>query len=140
MRSAISVNCSNGNSVGTQGRWSRAAGSGRPASTAGSLVLGSGLLLLVKNALMQVADDHVGQTLVVHEEPLADRVGILLGDLDRLLERILGGEAAVDKPFYAPDPILDDLALLFQIGLGARIAVPRHDRLDIERFDALPCR
>src|ERR1700730_6792869 len=123
MRSAISVNCSNGNSVGTQGRWSRAAGSGRPASTAGSLVLGSGLLFLVKNALVQVADDHVGQPLVVHEEPLPDRVGILLGDLDRLLERVLGGEAAVDKPFDAADPVLDDLALLLQVGLRGRVAV-----------------
>src|SRR5947209_1090611 len=48
---------------------------------------GSGyLLFLVQDALVEVAHDHPGQPFVVDEEALADRVGVLLGDLERLLQ------------------------------------------------------
>jgi len=69
--------------------------------------------------------------------PLADRVGVLLGDLERFLEDLVGGEAAVDEALYISDPILDDLTLLLQIGLGAGIAVPGDDGFDVERLNAL---
>ena len=40
---------------------------------------------------MQVAHDHARQALVVHEEALADRVGVLFGDLDRLFQDLVSG-------------------------------------------------
>jgi hypothetical protein len=36
-------------------------------------------LLLIEDAAVQVVHDHVGQPLIVHEQALADRVGVLLG-------------------------------------------------------------
>src|SRR5580704_7525066 len=70
------------------------------------------------------------------EETLADRVGVLFGDLERLLQDLVGAEAAIDEPLDIADPVLDDLALLLQVGLGAGLAVPGYDRLDIQRLDA----
>ena len=95
------------------------------------------LLLLLQDALVEVAHDHPGQPFVMDEEALADRIGVLLGDLERLLQDLVGAEAAIDKPLDIADPVLDDLALLLQIGLGAGLAVPGDDRLDIERLDTL---
>src|SRR5215472_2347139 len=87
-----------------------------------------------EDALVQVADDHTGQPLVVDEEALADRVGVLLGDLERLFQDLVGSETAIDETLDIADPILDDLRLLLEIRLGARVAVPGDDGLDIERL------
>src|SRR6266436_3863367 len=70
------------------------------------------------------------------EQTLPNGIGILLDDLERLLQDLVGAEAAVDEPLDIPDPVLDDLALLLQVGLGAGLAVPGYDRLDIQRLDA----
>ena len=70
------------------------------------------LLFSLDDALVNVVDDHAGQPLVMDEEALADRVGVLLGDLDRLLEDLFGAKAAVDKALDIADPILDNLPLL----------------------------
>ena len=86
---------------------------------------------------MQVTDDHAGQPFIMDEEALADRIGVLLGDRKRLLQDFIGGEAAIDEALDIADPVLDDLALLLQIGLGAGFAVSGNDGLDVERRDAL---
>src|SRR5260370_21846833 len=49
------------------------------------------LPLLFQNALMEVADDHAGQPLIMDEHALADRIGVLLGDIERLLHNFVGG-------------------------------------------------
>src|SRR6516162_3489127 len=95
------------------------------------------LLLFVQDALVQVVDDHAGQPLIVDKEALADRIGILLSNFQRLLKDLLGGQAAIDKALDIADPILDNLPLLLQISLGEGVAVAGDDGLDIERFDAL---
>ena len=84
---------------------------------------------------MQVAHDQPGQALVKHEQALADRVRVLAGDRDRPLQDLVRLDAAIDIGLDKPDPVLDDLRLLAQIILAARLAMPRHDRLDIERRD-----
>ena len=58
------------------------------------------------------------------EQALADRVGVLLGDFERLLQDLVGAEATVDKALDIADPVLDDLALLLQVSLRAGLAVP----------------
>src|SRR5438552_1426086 len=98
------------------------------------------LLLLVQNTLMEVADDHAGQPLIVDEEALADRIRVLLRDLERCLEDLVGAETAVDEPLDRADPVFDNLPLFFEIGLGAGLAVAGDHCLDIERFDALQSR
>src|SRR6516165_3270079 len=103
----------------------------------GPLLSGRRLLFLVEDALVQVVDDHAGQPFVMDEEPLADRVGVLLGDLDRLFQDLVGGKAAIDEALDIADPILDDLPLFVQIGLGAGITVPRDNGLDVESYDAV---
>src|SRR6202035_2292312 len=69
------------------------------------------LPLLFQDALVEVAHDHPGQPFVMDEETLADRVGVLLGNLERLLQDLVGAEAAIDEPLDIADPVLDDLAL-----------------------------
>src|SRR6516162_4401397 len=97
---------------------------------------GGRLLLLFEDALVQIADDHAGEPLVVDKEALTDRVGVLFGDLNRLLQDLVGGKAAIDEALDIADPIFDDLPLFLQIALGAGVAVPGNDGLDVERFDA----
>src|SRR5690242_6281098 len=67
------------------------------------------LLLLVQDALVEVAHDHPGEPFVMDEEALADRVGVLFGDVERLLQDLVGAKAAVDEPLDTADPVLDDL-------------------------------
>src|SRR5690348_18488989 len=95
-----------------------------PANSRGDDLAGACLLLLLQDALVQVADDHAGQPLVMDEEALADRVGILLHDIERLFQDFVGAEAAIDKALDIADPVFDDLTLLLQIRLGAGLAVP----------------
>src|SRR5579884_1786065 len=102
----------------------------------GTLAWLSGLLPL-SDALVQVADDHSGQALVVHEQALPDRIGVLLRHRDRLAKNVVRLDAAVDVALDEADPVLDDLRLFAQIFLAARVAVARHDRLDVERPDLL---
>src|SRR6516225_5621636 len=78
-----------------------------------------------------------GRLLLFVQDALADRIGILLSDFQRLLKDLLGGQAAIDKALDIADPILDNLPLLLQISLGTGVAVAGDDGLDIERFDAL---
>src|SRR5215471_5482405 len=92
------------------------------------------------DAAMQVVDDQPGQPLVVDKEALADRVRVLPGYRDRLLEDLVRPDAALDKAPDIADPVLDDLRLLPEVGLAARLAVARHDRLGVERLDVFQCR
>src|SRR5690242_849136 len=94
-------------------------------------------LRFVEDALVEVADDHAGQPLIVDEEALADRIGILLGDFERLFEDLVRGHPAIDEALDIADPVLDDLALLFEVRLGAGVAMTGDDGLDVERLDAL---
>src|SRR5665213_1613083 len=94
-------------------------------------------LLFLADAAVKVVDDHTGQPLVVHEEALADRIGILLGHRDFLAQDFFRADAAVDKALDVTDPVLDDLRLVLQIRLGTLLAVTRHDGVGVERLDAL---
>jgi len=48
----------------------------------------------------------------MNEEPLPDRIRILLGDLEWLLQHLVGGYPAIHEPLDITDRVLDDLALL----------------------------
>ena len=72
---------------------------------------------------MQIVHDQAGQALVMDEETLADRVGILLRYRDRRLQDLLRPDPAIDLGFDKADPVLDDLRLLLQIGFAAGLAV-----------------
>src|SRR6516164_1640689 len=98
---------------------------------------GDGLLLLLQDTLVEVADNHPRQPLIMDEEALTDRIGILASYFERLFQDFVGGKAAIDKSLDIADPIFNDLALLFKIGLAAGFAMSRYDRLHIERFDTL---
>src|ERR1051325_8468029 len=81
---------------------------------------------LLENALVEIAHDEARQSFVMREEPLADGIGILLRHGDRLFQRVFGAQPAIDEALDEADPILDDLGLLFQIGLAARLTMARH--------------
>src|SRR6202163_270991 len=93
---------------------------------------GSRALFLLEDALVQIVDDQPGQALVMHEQTLADRVGVLPGHRHRFLQDLLGADAALDITLDEADPVLDDLRLFLQIGLAAGLAVAGDDRLDVE--------
>src|SRR4051794_37372443 len=84
---------------------------------------GSRPLFALENARVQVVNDQTGQPLVMYEQPLADRIGVLLRNWDRLLQDLLGADAAVDIALDESDPVLDDLRLFPQVSLAAGFAV-----------------
>src|ERR1700726_20566 len=94
-------------------------------------------LFTFEDAPVQVAHNQPGQPLVMHEQALADRIGILPGDRDSLLEDLVGADSALDMTLDKADPVLDDLRLFPEVILAAGLAVAGHDRLDVERGDAV---
>src|ERR1700740_1875093 len=71
------------------------------------------------------------------EEALAARVGILFGDLERLLQDLVGAAAALHEPLDIPDPVLDNLPLLLEVGLRAGLAVAGDNAPEAEPLDPL---
>jgi len=68
---------------------------------------------------VQIVHDHVGQPLVMDEQALADRVGVLPCDRNRPHQDLLRPDPSIDLPFDKADPVFDDLRLFLQIGLAA---------------------
>src|SRR5438477_50922 len=81
-----------------------------------------------ENAGVEVVDDEPGQPLVVDKQALADRVGVLRRHRHPLLEDFVRPLAAVETGFDKPDPVLDNLRLLLEVGLATRRAVAGDDR------------
>src|ERR1700730_14768316 len=70
---------------------------------------GAGGLFTFEDAPVQVAHDQPGPPLVMHEQPLADRIGILPGDRDPFLQDLVGADSALDMTLDKAEPVLDDL-------------------------------
>src|SRR6516165_2232022 len=47
---------------------------------------GASLLLTFQNTLIEIVDDHPGQPFIMNEQALPDRIGVLFGDFERLLQ------------------------------------------------------
>src|SRR3990172_11208392 len=93
------------------------------------------LLPFRTDLIVEVRDDPLVEAVAAGEEALADRVRVHLRPW--LLEGVLQGQAAAHEVLDGAKPVLDDLGLLLEIALVARLAVARDDDLDIQRLDLL---
>ena len=68
------------------------------------------------------------------EQALADGVGVHRRTTPR--DGLVLRQALSDQVFDGPHPLPHDLPLDVQVILAARLPVPRHDDLDVQRADA----